>query len=460
MKSLNEHIKRFKIVSGLINEDVKTGCQSGDCVDGKGVFTGNETNNTGSFHNPNFTYEGDFVDGSMDNGIINFNDGISYTGYFIGGKIEGDGEFNFPNKSSYRGYVTTKKEGNKIKYELETKQRTIPDIIDYYNKHPYEKIVYDEYGYEDNNKDITKTKDFDIYFIATDNNTVTYKENYTGELNIIKNEIKFFMRSLAFKDITKSFETNNGKYKLINTTLGKYKIKCSIKDYANFETEIEINDSTNNIVIEVPNKGKLSFNLKYELDRVKKTINDLLPSRSKTKSVSQGEKSTKEELNYCKTKIKDFYEIYLNVEKQKIKLSQLDLEDLLYAKKNIENCIIKYPSNFDNKTKEYVLNLNRVGYPVENQKYFKLNRTLTENKNIYNKTNNMGISNTIRKVLNEQSELKKVSLVEKQIIENRLNFVLETKSNKKQKLFNEAKDLINKGYDKKLVKDTVKNYLK
>ena len=56
-------------------------------------------------------------------------------------------------------------------------------------------------------------------------------------------------------------------------------------DVSNFETEIEINDSTNNIVIEVPNKGKLSFNLKYELDRVKKTINDLLPPRSKTKSI-------------------------------------------------------------------------------------------------------------------------------------------------------------------------------
>ena len=72
----------------------------------------------------------------------------------------------------------------------------------------------------------------------------------------------------------------------------------------------------------------------------------------------------------------------------------------------------------------------------------------------------MSISNSINKVLKEQSEIKKSSLVEKQIIENRLNFVLNSKTNKKQKLFNEAKELINKGYEKKIVKETVKSYLK
>jgi len=86
---------------------------------------------------------------------------------------------------------------------------------------------------------------------------------------------------------------------------------------------------------------------------------------------------------------------------------------------------------------------------------------VNENVNIYNKNNDMSISNSIRKVLKEQSEKTKSVLVEKEIIENRINYVLNStnKINKKTVVIKESNNLLKSGYDKKLIKEVAKKYL-
>ena len=73
----------------------------------------------------------------------------------------------------------------------------------------------------------------------------------------------------------------------------------------------------------------------------------------------------------------------------------------------------------------------------------------------------MSISNSIRKVLKEQSEKTKSVLVEKEIIENRINYVFNStnKINKKSVVIKESNNLLKSGYDKKLIKEVAKKYL-
>ena len=73
----------------------------------------------------------------------------------------------------------------------------------------------------------------------------------------------------------------------------------------------------------------------------------------------------------------------------------------------------------------------------------------------------MSISNSIRKVLKEQSEKTKSVLVEKEIIENKINYVFNStnKINKKSVVIKESNNLLNMGYDKKLIKEVAKKYL-
>jgi 5-methylthioribose kinase len=73
----------------------------------------------------------------------------------------------------------------------------------------------------------------------------------------------------------------------------------------------------------------------------------------------------------------------------------------------------------------------------------------------------MSISNSIRKVLKEQSEKTKSVLVEKEIIENKINYIFNStnKINKKSVVIKESNNLLNMGYDKKLIKEVAKKYL-
>ena len=94
MKNLSEQILRFKKLSGLINEDNKTGCVEGDCKNGTGKYVVSDGN----------YYEGEFKNGRFNGkGILYSENKKTADGRFIDGYLKygkkfrynGDEIFNF-----------------------------------------------------------------------------------------------------------------------------------------------------------------------------------------------------------------------------------------------------------------------------------------------------------------------------------------------------------------------------
>ena len=117
----------------------------------------------------------------------------------------------------------------------------------------------------------------------------------------------------------------------------------------------------------------------------------------------------------------------------------------------------KDESNFFNyrKNKDLVLIMNPGGDLYD----FKV---VLENKDIYYKNNNMSISNSIRKVLSEQTQKNQDLVVERKIIKNRLGFVFETSNRRwlSKNLYKESASLIQKGYDEKTIRQVLQMLLK
>jgi len=86
---------------------------------------------------------------------------------------------------------------------------------------------------------------------------------------------------------------------------------------------------------------------------------------------------------------------------------------------------------------------------------FELRFTLQQQRDIYKENRDMNIGQTIRKVISEQTEKKSLLKKESNLIKKRLQFVLESSNRRhlKTNLLSESRELISKGYDKKLVKE-------
>jgi hypothetical protein len=179
-------------------------------------------------------------------------------------------------------------------------------------------------------------------------------------------------------------------------------------------------------------------------------------------------------LDRCEYLINKFYNKYLiyynKYKNNKNDNTNKDLPETLNDLKNnyeltteiqneksvVQRCVGTYQKKFNNKTTNKINQLTNITPDLE--KYFEIRRDIAESINIYNKTNNMSISNSIRKVLSEQSEKTKSVLVEKEIIENKINYVFNStnKINKKTVVIKESNNLLNMGYDKKLPADKVR----
>lgn len=188
------------------------------------------------------------------------------------------------------------------------------------------------------------------------------------------------------------------------------------------------------------------------------------------------------DLQYCETSIKDFYDRYQtfynkyekNIQPQPTSvdsdlpdnindLSEEKKVDLEKQKKIVNDCIETYTRKF--KRNIFKKNLNKEIIQLANpggkvRSFFRIDAQLVESTDIYNKTNDMSISNSIKKVLTEQVEIKKQNLTERKIINDRINFILENTNNRRLNLINEAKKLINNGYNKTIVKEIVNQHLK
>jgi hypothetical protein len=188
------------------------------------------------------------------------------------------------------------------------------------------------------------------------------------------------------------------------------------------------------------------------------------------------------DLQYCETSIKGFYDRYQtfynkyekNIQPEPTSvdndlpdnindLSEEKKVDLEKQKKIVNDCIETYSRKF--KRNIFKKNLNKEIIQLANpggkvRPFFMITAQIAESSDIYNKITDMSISNSIKKVLTEQVEIKKQDLVEKKLINDRINFILENNNNQRTNLINEAKKLIDNGYNKNIVKEIVNKYLK
>jgi hypothetical protein len=184
------------------------------------------------------------------------------------------------------------------------------------------------------------------------------------------------------------------------------------------------------------------------------------------------------QLNECEIKINDFYNLYIKVFDKYIKnikndsnkdlpntIEEFDSDDefinnLEYNKESITKCVTAYQKEFKNKTKEKFKQLLNITPKLE--KYFEIKPEIAESINIYNKKEDMSLSFSIKKVLKEHSQKNENDQVEKQIIKNKIDFILESteSKNKKSKILKEVNNFLKKGFDKKIIKDVIKEHLK
>jgi len=133
-------------------------------------------------------------------------------------------------------------------------------------------------------------------------------------------------------------------------------------------------------------------------------------------------------------------------------------QNLQPTKDFLKSCYMRYKndSKFFNykKNEDLVLLMN----PGNDLYGFKI---VLEHKDIYRKNTDMSITNSIRKVIKEHSQVKKDSLIENEIIRNRINFVIRNSNNQnvRKKLIEESKKLIHNGYNEKFVKSLLKKLL-
>jgi hypothetical protein len=122
------------------------------------------------------------------------------------------------------------------------------------------------------------------------------------------------------------------------------------------------------------------------------------------------------------------------------------------ARTQVQWCFLRYKDDYSNNMRKLITKLTNVPPKFD---IFELRFTLDQQRDIYKESKDMGISHTIRKVISEQSEKKSLLLKESQIIKNRLLFVYNSSNRRtlKNNLLGESNELVNSGYDRRLVKE-------
>jgi hypothetical protein len=252
---------------------------------------------------------------------------------------------------------------------------------------------------------------------------------------------------------------NEPKNKLIEFIKNIPSISKEIKDkIVGFLSDTKI--TFNGFIIRLRNLSRTIG--KFVFEQIKNFVKTLHSTFTRDKKVDE-----RRTVRDFEERIDKFYKTFLSAWKGQINLDGVSSpENIKKEKKEISDYVSVNGYKLDKKTKKilkYLINLppkNRnSAYDFED--LFEIDVEVNENVDIYNKTNNMSISNSIRKVLSEQSEKTKSVLVEKEIIENRINYVLNStnKINKKTVVIKESNNLLKSGYDKKLIKEVAKKYL-
>lgn len=456
----------------------KSACIDGDCENGKGKylgslgeydgyfvngqFEGEGTLNTNlseneqvvenieltkNFHDHKFLYTGNFLNGQLNGkGKITFTDGSTYDGNFQENQIRGKGTFTFKNGSSYEGIFNTipKVDDYKSTYSYETEDGLITDDLIEYNKdNSVQQFKY-------NKEEPTKLKniiDLNVSITLGDENKIL-----KGVSNnpLQGKEIKLKLENTAETEYKYEQETRLGTFPIPDFKYGNYNYVLIVKGVKKIK---------GNIIIGKTFEGGITFQIS---EKPKKDMNENINEDDKTRLLKPEERK---ERNGCETKIEEFHKLYSNFSQTPNPLDVYDEVEILEKKEIVQNCIGKYYKNhFSNKIKKLANDLVSVPPSVVNrstnnlQYFFDINYNVNENKDIYNKTNTMSVSNTLRKVIREYQENKTNLITERKIINNRFKFIAESTSFNKtlclKKLNEEKRNLINKGYNQKLIKES------
>jgi len=459
-------------------EERRLFCKEGDCENGKGVYSGplgyysgyfknglfngvgslytdlseNEQvveniDLTKNFHDHKFKYQGSFLDGNLNgHGTIAFSDGSVYGGNFQENQIRGRGIFNFKNKSSYEGIFNTIPRGDNYKstYSFETEDGLITnDLIEYNKDNSVQQFKY-------NQVETTKLKniiDLNVSVTIGDENKIL---NGVSNDPLQGRQIVLKLENTAETEYKYEQQTRLGTFPIPDFKYGNYDYVLTIKGLKKLKGNITIGKTfADGITFQVSQKSKQDMNENINED-------------DNTRMLKSEERK---ERNECETKIEEFHKLYSNFSQTPNPLDVYDEGEILGKKEIVQNCIGKYYKNhFSNKTKKLASDLVSVPPSVVNrsdknlQYFFDINYNVNENKDIYNKTNTMSVSSSLRKVIREYQEKKTNLITERKIIKNRFKFIVESNSYNKsicmKKLNEEKRNLINKGYNQKLIRES------
>jgi hypothetical protein len=162
----------------------------------------------------------------------------------------------------------------------------------------------------------------------------------------------------------------------------------------------------------------------------------------------------------CRRLTKSYYKGLVSIIRKEATISELGGNEVIDENRNqVQWCFMKYKDSYSENMRKLINKLTNV---PPNLDIFELRFTLQQQRDIYKENRDMNIGQTIRKVISEQTEKKSLLKKESNIIKKRLLFVLESSNRRhlKKNLLSESRELISKGYDRKLVKENFLEIMK
>jgi len=458
------------------------------------------------FYDKTWSYRGNFIDGIINGtiqskpknyisgndlfGTIEFGDGNRYEGDFMDSSIGGYGQFIFKDGMKLNGFFSSsRKEGVVITVTLRD-GKSIPDIFKYHDNYVSPEVKPDV----DNTIGAIKGSTFK----GTTVFTLSLESTKTGKSkNFEKSPLpNVSIRLTNLTDKTKVFQAksdDSGSFDIKGVTFGKYDLSFI---YGNenegfvFKKEgYQINKDVTTVTVNLKPTKSLQKSLNRDVINFDKSETNEYGRSSLPGSGAE----TADLLSMSDTEILDYLGYLQTIQSgnkryPKVTTKELCLKEFKdYAniirkiyKKEIDPETLKKSGNNLQPTKNFLQAcVKDFGDKITNDKDVKLVLAppgeaydyglRLENKNkrdIYIK--DMGLSNTINKVIMEHSDNKKRMIQESKILNNKFNFIIENydlnRKSERKLAFNEIRsernNLIKLGYDKTLVRESFLEVMK
>ena len=440
------------------------------------------------FYDSEWTYTGYFVNGMIDNtspstgvkesvGTIKFSDNNTYSGGFKNGQIDGNGEFKFSSGLKLKGNFKLNKETENFTYSVTLENgQVIPDIFNY------------NLTYKQTPTNPTNDKTIGVLKSGTINGTTLYTIDFTDGTNT-KNEKGVLpnvsIRISDVEDTAKFFEVksdDDGLFSFQNVPYGKYSLIANINDNDEISLNVEsfdfniptkevrltlkpiesfqkfINKTIKKSIEDGETNDLDSWNIKYSFisNLYKQTksdtwVSDILKGRFEQK---YGTVTTKEN---CVSQLNNYADLIRKIQKGEIDLKTTKMvgSKLRPTKNYIQNCWRTYPNAMKKQKDDFLL----VRNPGGNMTDYAVVLENDNKQDIYNK-NSMGLNNTISKIVMDYKLNKERVIQEEKIIENRFKFVMTENVDSIINVIKEKNELLNKGYDGKIIEDVYNRLIK